>query len=139
MSTTNTPESFRGIKVPPHLANRAFHPEYAMWKLAVTGLLDTVIPLLEPFEDDEPCRFDHHGYCQEHGSFGEGPCATAAVKEFLDRARHAEYVWQFGGMEWCHSHRPRGVDAHLLTTTEALKDRTWSSCVQCGRELISCD
>lgn len=39
--------------------------------------------------EDQPCRFDHHGYCQEHGWFGEpGECYTrdARIAVGLDAA-----------------------------------------------------
>lgn len=29
----------------------------------------------------EPCRFDHHGYCQEHNWFSEKPCPTAILQK----------------------------------------------------------
>lgn len=32
--------------------------------------------------EDAPCRFDHHGYCQEHGWFGApGECGTREARE----------------------------------------------------------
>ena len=44
--------------------------------------------LLHRFVDheDDPCRFDHHGDCQEHGS--SGPCQVAEARRLLglDRA-----------------------------------------------------
>ena len=30
--------------------------------------------------DPEPCRFDSHGYCQEHNWFSEKPCPTAILQ-----------------------------------------------------------
>lgn len=30
--------------------------------------------------DPEPCRLDHHGYCQEHNWFRENPCPTAILQ-----------------------------------------------------------
>jgi hypothetical protein len=49
---------------------------------------DTVVRLLGQFVDHEdgPCRFDHHGACQEHGS-DEGPCATDTARQFLATVR----------------------------------------------------
>lgn len=39
----------------------------------LTGLVES---------EDEPCSFDHHGYCQEHGWFGEpGECYTRLARE----------------------------------------------------------
>lgn len=31
--------------------------------------------------EDTPCRFDHHGNCQEHR--GDKPCSVAAARAFL--------------------------------------------------------
>lgn len=34
--------------------------------------------------EDQPCSFDHHGHCQEHGWFGEpGECYTRKARELL--------------------------------------------------------
>lgn len=34
--------------------------------------------------ETEPCRFDHHGCCQEHGWFGEpGECGVREAREML--------------------------------------------------------
>lgn len=33
--------------------------------------------------EDQPCRFDHHGYCQEHGWFGEDECYIARGRRAL--------------------------------------------------------
>jgi hypothetical protein len=34
--------------------------------------------------ESDPCSFDHHGYCQEHGYFGEpGECHVRAGREAL--------------------------------------------------------
>lgn len=42
--------------------------------------------LLKAFYDDSPCRFDHHGYCQEHGSTdGNYICVQGELKEYLER------------------------------------------------------
>ena len=30
--------------------------------------------------DPEPCRHDHHGYCQEHGWFSKDPCPTGIMQ-----------------------------------------------------------
>lgn len=135
MTDLSTPETCRGIKVPEHLRNRGGSMEYAYWKLAVTDVLDTVVPLLEPFESDDPCSLDHHGYCQEHWFGATTVCPIAAVRDFLAAAKRDECVWQFGGMEWCFIHQPKGIQVELLRLTDALKDRAWSTCVQCGREL----
>lgn len=41
--------------------------------------------------EDDPCRLDHHGYCQAHGSLEDGPCRTAASRELLARIRGETY------------------------------------------------
>lgn len=42
--------------------------------------------LLKAFYDDSPCRFDHLGYCQEHGSTdGNYICVQGELKEYLER------------------------------------------------------
>lgn len=34
--------------------------------------------------DDTPCSFDHHGYCQEHGWFGDpGECGHREARQLL--------------------------------------------------------
>ena len=40
--------------------------------------------------EDDPCRLDHHGHCQAHGSLEDGPCRTAASRELLARIRAAQ-------------------------------------------------
>lgn len=43
-------------------------------------LRDLLMGLVEV--EDQPCSFDHHGYCQEHGWFGEpGECYTRLARE----------------------------------------------------------
>ena len=46
---------------------------------------DVLIPrLLDALTDDEPCRVDHHGYCQEHGAQEvDGECANAVARRLL--------------------------------------------------------
>ena len=39
---------------------------------------------LRPFVDEVPCRFDHHGYCQTHGSLHDGPCDVATARQLLN-------------------------------------------------------
>jgi hypothetical protein len=40
--------------------------------------------IIEKFYDDSPCRFDHHGYCQEHlaGEIDQR-CTNLVAKEYL--------------------------------------------------------
>ena len=37
--------------------------------------------------EDQPCRLDHHGACQEHGGSSLRPCDVAAGRELLARVR----------------------------------------------------
>ena len=39
---------------------------------------------LEPLVEDSECSFDHHGYCQEHGSLSI-PCSNQIAKDALKR------------------------------------------------------
>jgi hypothetical protein len=39
------------------------------------------VSLLQKFVDDEPCSFDHEGFCQTHCS--EPDCSVAAARAFL--------------------------------------------------------
>ena len=53
------------------------------------GQRDELVALLGWHVDaeDDPCRLDHHGHCQAHGSLEDGPCRTAAGRELLARIR----------------------------------------------------
>jgi hypothetical protein len=53
------------------------------------GQRDELVALLGWHVDaeDDPCRYDHHGHCQAHGSLEDGPCRTAAARELLARIR----------------------------------------------------
>jgi len=42
--------------------------------------------------EDAPCRFDHHGACQEHGGSSLRRCDVAAGRELLARVRVAGKV-----------------------------------------------
>jgi len=39
--------------------------------------------LLSQIVSSEPCRLDHHGYCQEHLWVGKGECAHGRARRFL--------------------------------------------------------
>ena len=40
--------------------------------------------LIVDLTDEDPCRFDHHGYCQAHGWMATDPrCPHARAKELL--------------------------------------------------------
>lgn len=50
--------------------------------------LSHALDLLEAFVDEEPCSFDHHGYCQTHSAQEvEGRCGNLAALDFLDEQR----------------------------------------------------
>ena len=34
---------------------------------------------------DTPCRYDHHGYCQEHYLQPKGECVVELTRSFLDQ------------------------------------------------------
>lgn len=35
------------------------------------------------YYDDEPCNFDHHGYCQDHHTCGEDRCSNEIIVDEL--------------------------------------------------------
>lgn len=37
--------------------------------------------------EDQPCRLNHHGACQEHGGSSLRPCDVAVGREWLARVR----------------------------------------------------
>jgi len=39
------------------------------------------------YQDDDPCSFDHHGYCQTHGTVGEDNCSNVVIKEKQDQLK----------------------------------------------------
>jgi len=49
--------------------------------------LDEMLFILEEYYDPEPCRLDHHGYCQEHNWFGKGLCLNVRIRNILLRYR----------------------------------------------------
>ena len=44
--------------------------------------LETLMAVVDP----DPCRFDHHGYCQAHGWLEEGDCPTAKLQALIAAA-----------------------------------------------------
>lgn len=60
---------------PQAMEKQAFERVTAL-RLALRDLLDAI--------GDEPCRFDHHGYCQEH--FISSPCEVATARHILENA-----------------------------------------------------
>ena len=47
----------------------------------ITALRDVLSDLVA--RDDDPCYFDHHGYCQAHNWLQEGECPHARAKRLL--------------------------------------------------------
>lgn len=46
------------------------------------AVADAALDLVDP----DPCRLDHHGYCQAHGWLQEGECVQARLKRHLTEA-----------------------------------------------------
>lgn len=63
----------------------AFHETERKRQEAVSAL-ERARALLAEFYDPSPCRFDHHGNCQEHNSTSY-PCIMQRVSEALGDAR----------------------------------------------------
>jgi hypothetical protein len=67
-------------------------------------LVTQAFALLARFVDDEPCWFDHGGFCQAHGC--EPPCRNQAVRDLLDACASAEikpvveHAQRYSGGEW---------------------------------------
>ena len=51
--------------------------------------LNEALSLLGWMADEEPCRLDHHGYCQTH-YLSESPCYMPILREWLARNRTLE-------------------------------------------------
>jgi hypothetical protein len=49
------------------------------------NMLLNIIELLKDMEDSNPCVFDHHGNCQEHGWTGDRECPQSRLKKFLGK------------------------------------------------------
>lgn len=81
------PATYRGVPVPEVLRPNWDQHEAAWWTHGVRATLDTVVPLLTALADDEPCTFDHHGYCQMHGLPQPGPCPDGEAQRLLKEAR----------------------------------------------------
>ncbi len=69
---------------------------YAIWKVgqydlkiirAILAALEerrALLEVLPSFVDDEPCQFDHHGYCQTHNlSLESGECPMPTLRRIL--------------------------------------------------------
>jgi hypothetical protein len=62
-------------------ATPRMHPRADAWvpKETLERLREAAVNLMRVFPD--PCRHDHHGYCQEH--FIEAECSVLALKNAL--------------------------------------------------------
>ena len=49
------------------------------------GVVGELVEALEGLIDDEPCRYDHHGYCQTH--FITEPCEMAVARAALTKIK----------------------------------------------------
>lgn len=59
------------------------------WAVDVAWLnirVDELTKLLNELTDDSECRYDHHGYCQEH-SLGSYPCPHERAKKLIGKGR----------------------------------------------------
>ena len=78
-----------GYPLPPSMDSGAFKYVRAdlhdALRRRVAELEAALRGLLEPF-DDEPCRYDHHGYCQEHFVEPGDRCCVKLAREALDAA-----------------------------------------------------
>lgn len=72
-------------KIKTHLAT-----ELALQRREYENVLNEAIELLEEQIDDEPCSYDHHGYCQTHwGGTDEDPtfCGMKKSKEVIQKCK----------------------------------------------------
>ena len=55
---------------------------------ALIAAAPDLLEALEFFIDDEnPCRYDHNGWCQEHGGMINGKCANALAMAVVAKAK----------------------------------------------------
>ena len=52
---------------------------------ADAGCIAELVEALDGLIDDEPCRYDHHGYCQSH--FITAPCEMAVARATLAKVK----------------------------------------------------
>ena len=60
-----------------------FEAKAALSALEAQGLVIVLVETLTAVVDDDPCEFDHHGYCQTHGWMYAEPCPTAKLQAML--------------------------------------------------------
>lgn len=50
--------------------------------------------------DDEPCNFDHHGYCQDHHTCGDDKCSNEIILNKLQQLQsHLKWLKQKRGQD----------------------------------------
>ena len=69
----------------PPIANNILDEDFSHLICRNVNNFDGLIEILELFIDDEECRFDHHGYCQEHGV--TEPCRNQAAKDLIAKIK----------------------------------------------------
>lgn len=53
--------------------------------------LHEIEDILEHLIEDSECRYDHHGYCQEHfGGFSENGCTNPRMKKVLEKLENGK-------------------------------------------------
>lgn len=80
LPAVESPELCRICGMLGHRLSRSMHPACAVFAV------DSLIILLGMFVDDDPCVFDHHGYCQTHGP-GPRPCHVEIARRYLALAQ----------------------------------------------------
>lgn len=79
-ATFNVPFTFDPLRDPEWTPDRE---DYRHMRDGLAAHAKAAQALLDTFIDDEPCSFDHHGYCQTHGWFHEGECNMARARRLL--------------------------------------------------------
>ena len=103
--TVNRPHAFESIRIE---ANKQDYPQAVaviqtmhVWNrkegsvneiieanAALIAAAPDLLEALEFFIDDEnPCRYDHNGRCQEHGGMISGKCANALAMAVVAKAK----------------------------------------------------
>lgn len=78
---------FECSRMDEYVAANATYKHQGRERDALAARLEVAVGLLHRFDyEDQPCRLDHHGYCQVHPGLTppeEGGCAIAAFRAFL--------------------------------------------------------
>lgn len=87
--TMSARRSISGIFSHKHMTE-ALLKELALQRMEYENVLNEAIELLEEQMDDEPCSYDHHGYCQTHwGGTDEDPtfCGMKKSKKVIQKCK----------------------------------------------------